>query len=219
MATFKDGANGSFSGKVGTVVGYQWRGINVMRSLPKKSNKPRSEKQLANEMRMKLAMAFLSPMSGLIRAGYQQVTEGLPMTPFNKALSYHKKHAIGGAYPELYFDYSKAQISTGPLLPAESLAAEWTDEGLAFSWDASSKDTLVQEQNTIIAVKLPAPHTWDVRTSGIQRGAGHYLFELPQALIGKEIHAYVAFNRILTGEMSDSRYVHVPAVGKPSSQD
>lgn len=213
MATFKDGANGGFSGKVGNVVGYQWRGINVMRSLPRKSKKPRSEKQLANEMRMKLAMSFLSPITGFIRVGYQQATEGRPMTPFNMALSYHKKQAIGGSYPELYFDYSKAQISTGALAPAESLAAEWTEEGLSFSWEASSKDLLVNEQHTIIILYVVATQGWDSRTSGILRGAGHYLFSLPPELMGKEIHAYVAFNRVLTDEMSDSRHVHVPAVG------
>ncbi|SEL45671.1 DUF6266 family protein [Parapedobacter koreensis] len=213
MATFKNGANGSFSGKVGSVVGYQWRGINVMRSLPKKSTKPRSEKQLANEMRMKLAMSFLSPITEVIRAGFQQAADGLPMTPFNMALSYHKKNAIGGVYPELYFDYGHAKISTGSLTPAESLIAEWTDEGLSISWDTSSKDRLLNDQNTIIVLHLVGTNNWDVRTSGIIRGVGHYLFPLPPKFIGTEVHIYVAFNETLSGVMSESRYVHVRATG------
>ena len=212
MATFKDGANGSFSGKVGAVVGYQWRGINVMRSLPKKSERPRSEKQLANEMRMKLVMSFLKPITEFIRVGYQRAADGLSMTPFNIAVSYHKKNAIGGSYPDLYFDYSKARVSTGTLPPAESLTAEWTEEGILFSWDASADDSLVKEQNTMIIVHLPETQGWDIRTSGIVRGTGQHLFALPAELIGKEIHAYVAFNRTLTDEMSDSRYVHIPAM-------
>ncbi len=212
MATFKNGANGSFSGKVGSVVGYQWRGINVMRSLPKKSTKPRSEKQLANEMRMKLAMSFLSPITGLIRAGYQGAADGLPMTPFNIALSYHKKNAIGGVYPALFFDYSKAKISTGPLAPADSLTAEWRDEGLAISWDVSSReDDLLNDQNTVILLRFVDINYWDVRTSGIIRGMGHYLFPLPSKLIGTEVHVYMAFNEPLSGTMSESRHVHVCA--------
>lgn len=215
MATFKDGVNGSFSGKIGNVVGYQWRGINVMRTLPRKSKKPRSEAQLANEMRMKLAMSFLSPLTGIIRVGFQQAAEGLPMTPFNIALSYHKKHAIGGVYPELFFDYSKAKISTGLLAPAESLAAEWTDKGLSISWQATPedrKDRMVNEQNAIIVLIFPgAIDKWEICTSGITRGMGHYLFPLPSALIGTKLHVYVSFNRALTDEMSDSRHVHVHA--------
>lgn len=215
MATFKDGANGSFSGKIGNVIGYQWRGINVMRALPRKSKKPRSEAQLANEMRMKLAMSFLSPLTGIIRVGFQQAAEGLPMTPFNIALSYHKKNAIGGVYPELFFDYSKAKVSTGPLAPAESLAAEWTDKGLSISWQATPedrKDRLVNDQNTIIVLILPGTlDKWDLCTAGITRGMGHYLFPLPPEVIGTELHAYVYFNTSLTEEVSDSRYVHVAA--------
>ncbi|MEC3880025.1 DUF6266 family protein [Parapedobacter sp. 10938] len=210
MATFKNGPNGNFSGKVGNVIGYQWRGINVMRSLPKKSTKPRSEKQLANEMRMKLAMSFLSPITGVIRAGYQEVTEGLPMTPFNMALSYHKKNAIGGEYPNLFFDYANAKISTGPLLAAESVSANWMDDGLLVSWDTPPlKYTILNDHNTMILLRFVERKSWDIRTSGITRGMGQYLFPVPASLIGTELHVYLAFNDPLSVTMSDSRHIHV----------
>jgi|SRR5690606_16974551 len=108
-------------------------------------------------------------------------------------------------------------LSTGPLAPAESLAAEWTDGGLSISWQATPedrKDRLVNDQNTIIVLMLPgAPAKWELCTAGITRGMGHYLFPLPPEVIGTEVHAYVTFNTPLTEEMSDSRYVHVPATG------
>lgn len=212
MATFKNGLNGGFSGKVGNVIGYQWRGINVMRSLPKKSTKPRSEKQLANEMRMKLAMSFLSPITGAIRAGYQEAAEGLPMTPFNMALSYHKKNAIGGKYPNLFFDYTKAKISAGPLPPAESPTAIWTDDGLLISWDTSSlKDNLLDDHNAIILLRFIKIDNWDIRTSGITRGMGRYLFPVPASLVGTDLHVYLTFNDPLSITMSDSRHIHVPS--------
>ncbi len=212
MATFTNGPNGGFSGKIGSVVGYQWRGINVMRALPKKSDKPRSEKQLANELRMKLAMSFLSPITGIIRAGFQRETEGLRMTPFNMALSYHKKNAVGGVYPDLYFDYSKAKISTGPLPPAESLSAEWTAEGLLISWAPPLvKDDFIDEQNVVVVLRFAHRSVWDSRTSGITRGDGSYLFPLPAKLIGVEAHVFLAFNIPLSNEMSDSQHFHLPA--------
>jgi len=41
MATFKNGPNGGFSGKVGSVVGSSWKGIDYIRGLPaKRKNKP-----------------------------------------------------------------------------------------------------------------------------------------------------------------------------------
>ena len=39
MGTYNKGILGAFSGKVGPVVGATWRGKEVMRSLPKKSNR------------------------------------------------------------------------------------------------------------------------------------------------------------------------------------
>jgi len=38
MGTYNKGILGAFYGKVGTVVGSTWRGKDVMRSLPRKSN-------------------------------------------------------------------------------------------------------------------------------------------------------------------------------------
>ncbi len=36
MAVLKNGANGGFSGKVGSIVGYELNGQDVIRGLPKK---------------------------------------------------------------------------------------------------------------------------------------------------------------------------------------
>lgn len=38
MATLNKGILGGFSGKVGTVVGANWRGLDIIRSRPKISN-------------------------------------------------------------------------------------------------------------------------------------------------------------------------------------
>ncbi|MGV0847474.1 hypothetical protein ACTS9T_13015 [Empedobacter falsenii] len=39
MAEIKKGILGGFSGKVGTVVGVNWRGKDIINSLPKKSKR------------------------------------------------------------------------------------------------------------------------------------------------------------------------------------
>ncbi|WP_291131895.1 DUF6266 family protein [Flavobacterium sp. UBA7682] len=46
MGTYNKGILGPFSGKVGTVVGANWRGKDIMRSLPKKTNRTPTETQL-----------------------------------------------------------------------------------------------------------------------------------------------------------------------------
>ena len=62
MATFNKGILGGFSGKVGTVVGANWRGKDIMRSLPKPSQKEPTEKQLLQQAKFKLAVSFLQPL-------------------------------------------------------------------------------------------------------------------------------------------------------------
>lgn len=46
MAQIKKGILGGFSGKVGTVVGANWRGKDIIRSLQKSNNKAPTDLQL-----------------------------------------------------------------------------------------------------------------------------------------------------------------------------
>ena len=46
MGTIKKGVLGGFSGKVGTVVGASWKGIDYIRSLPASVKNPRTEGQV-----------------------------------------------------------------------------------------------------------------------------------------------------------------------------
>lgn len=58
MGTFKKGILGGFSGTVGTVVGSTWRGMDVMRSRPKKSGSAPTPEQLLQREKFALAMRF-----------------------------------------------------------------------------------------------------------------------------------------------------------------
>lgn len=88
MATYKDGVNGPFRGKVGTVVSYQWRGTWVMRSVPKITNKKRSLKQLANQQKMAVVQTLLQKVIDYVRKGYHLEGEKRRMSAFNAAMSY-----------------------------------------------------------------------------------------------------------------------------------
>ena len=57
MATFEKGILGGFSGKVGTVIGGNWKGIDYMRSKSSKRSFIPSQKQL--EQQLKFALKLL----------------------------------------------------------------------------------------------------------------------------------------------------------------
>lgn len=64
MGTIKKGILGSFSGKVGNVVGASWRNIAYMRSLPSSMRNPRTEKQVTQRNRFSLIGKFLKCIDG-----------------------------------------------------------------------------------------------------------------------------------------------------------
>src|ERR1700741_3098626 len=60
MATFNKGILGGFSGKTGSVIGSNWKGRTVMRSLPGKRSKAPTQVQLDQQEKFKLVVGFLS---------------------------------------------------------------------------------------------------------------------------------------------------------------
>lgn len=79
MATIKKGILGGFSGKVGTVIGGNWKGIDYMRSLPKKSSKPATALQNDQRIKFTIAMAFIKPISKLVTKGFSLLQVPVPL--------------------------------------------------------------------------------------------------------------------------------------------
>lgn len=92
MGTYKQGILGPFSGKVGTVVGSNWRGVYYMRSLAPHVGNPKTPAQVAARERFAACSRALRPWqrfieqsfigvngkkgwSGAIQANYPLVTE------------------------------------------------------------------------------------------------------------------------------------------------
>ena len=90
MAKLEQGILGPFRGKVGTVVGYLWRGKHVVRAYRKEINYPNTERQQAErewfvEMVRFAATARQALLLGLSeRAAQWQMTEGNAFVRMNK---------------------------------------------------------------------------------------------------------------------------------------
>ena len=113
MATFNKGILGGFSGKVGTVVGANWRGKDIMRSLPKPSQKEPTEKQLLQQAKFKLAVSFLQPLK-TIQSQYFGSGSGVK-SRVNLATSYTINEAMQVVAGVLELMYNKVLITKGEL--------------------------------------------------------------------------------------------------------
>lgn len=214
MAVLRNGPNGGFSGKVGSVVGYKWKGLDVIRGLPRKSHKPRSEARLANEQAMKLIMGVLKPLTLFIRMGFRYAAEPLNMSAFNLALSLNKKNAIKGEYPDLEINWDKLQISQGDRAGVKDLSAEWTEDGLRITWATSTGNAPGHAGDLLsIAVYSPAEDFWLHFFNEAIREAGECVLSYDDGWMFIEAHVVAMFVSYTGDAVSDSSHVHVQ--GRP----
>lgn len=193
MATVDKGVLGGFSGKVGSVVGFQWRGITVMRSLPQKNNRPPSEAQLLLRQRFRLVMGFLTPLKPIVTRFYEEAQGS--SSPFNLATSYHLKQAVqlvDGAY---VVDYPKVLISKGYLawMEATGLSAE-PGGNLSLSWEDNSGQAFASEDDKLlVSVYAPALNKFELFIPAALRADQAVTLSLPPSFSGQQIQCWATF--------------------------
>src|SRR6476660_7674027 len=127
MATFQKGILGGFSGKLGTVVGSTWKGIDVMRSMPTKTDRVPSQAQKDQYAKFSMMGKFFQTMMGFIQVGFKKYQQ--EQSTYNAAMSYNLKNAITGVTPNFSIDFDKVLVSRGDLPSAMNALAVSTSSG------------------------------------------------------------------------------------------
>ncbi|HTN20798.1 MAG TPA: DUF6266 family protein [Pelobium sp.] len=213
MGKYTQGILGAFSGKVGTVIGSSWRGINYMRSLsPKRGNANASEKQLEQQARFAMITAFLNPVKPILEIGFKNYANG--KTGYNSAHSYNLKNALTGITPNLEIDYSMVLLSRGDLPGVTSLAATSdTAATLNLAWTnnagkGKAKDT---DQLTVVAF-CPSSGESVYGSAEATRLDEVLAFELPAEFSGETVEAYIFWSSADGKDISNSKYAGSVAV-------
>lgn len=146
MGSYRKGILGPFRGKVGHVIGYSWRGKDLMRGLPKESSVAATEAQLEQRAKFSTVIKFLKPIKNIVGKyfGKEQGTK----SPFNLATGYHLREALlPGPDDDWVIDYPKVLISRGELRGVDNAAVaaggateinlSWTDNSGQGSADAT----------------------------------------------------------------------------------
>lgn len=207
MGKYEKGILGPFNGKVGTVIGSQWKGISYMRSLPRKSGKAASAKQLDVQSKFLLVINFLKSMSVLIVDGYQHVKGSL--TPFNYAVSYHLKNAITGESPNFMINLPKVLISRGELNGlTEATAVSDTAKSVHFTWDTESLVGLAKADDEVSAlIYEETTGTVMVFQESALRSAGSLMAPLPASLSGETVSCWITVKSTDSKLISTSNYL------------
>lgn len=213
MAIAKNGINGGFSGKVGSVIGYQWRGIDVMRSLPRPSKKKRTVAQLANQQKMKIVQEFLKNIIYFVRVGFKKEADERVMSAFNVAMSYNKKQAITGEYPDQRLDYAKVIVSNGGIAPVRDGSARWVAGGVEIRWKNNAGEAHADHNDYLLAVVyIPVGPATMFLFNGPRRDQETAFIPIGNAdseFIGQPAHVYTTFTAYDGSDVSPSTYLTV----------
>lgn len=206
MGKISQGILGGFSGKVGTVIGGNWKGIDYMRSKASKVTNPNSKAQKDQRSKFSLVLSFLQPITDFVKIGFKDYA--IKMTAFNSAMSYNVKNAITGAYPNYSMDYAQALVSRGSLAGALNPVANSAATGeVTFTWDDNSVELNANADDLTMLLALNAEKNEAVfTTESSTRDGGTQTLTVPNSYSGDSVECFIAFISV-DGEVANSKYV------------
>lgn len=207
MGVYRQGANGAFSGKAGSVIGSNWKKIDYIRGLSKrKSNKPPTERQLEQQMRFALAAAFLKPIKKLVNISCASVKEGRAMG-FNMVLRQVIAEAIVGVYPALTLDYTKIKLSYGTVQKSAGAVTAEAGGIIKVSWNVVTNKymSFIDDVPTVL-VYDPVSEIFTFSDENLTRGDGEAEITVDSSMIGSTLHVWLFFNSRDGKTFSDSNY-------------
>lgn len=151
MATYNNGILGGFSGKIGPVVGVNYKGTSVMRTAPKKSEKPATPLQLLQQAKMSSVMQLLRPIKELLALYFGTSVD--TRSKNNLAVSYFLKEVVKYKAENLVILYEKMMFAQGILLFLSDFKCEKsTDNNLVFTWSDNSIQGGTKSTDELIVV-------------------------------------------------------------------
>jgi hypothetical protein len=193
MGKINQGILGGFSGKIGNVIGGNWKGIDYMRIKPSNVANPKTEGQLDQRSKFATVLYFLQPMKDFIKVGFKGYA--IKMTEFNSAMSFNLNNAVTGSYPDYNIDYQTALLSRGSLASALNGSASSSAAGsISFSWDDNSDESnsFATDKAMILIYNADRKEAVFV-TDGNTRASGSQDLTIPDSYSGDTVEAFIAF--------------------------
>lgn len=207
MARITKGILGGFSGKVGTVVGASWRGQDIIRSIPKPSSRKATGKQMLQQLKFKLVIDFLKPLTG-IQSRYFGSASG-SKSRVNLAVSYTISEAVQvtADVPELV--YNKVLITRGDLAGFQDItAAVEPGNTIRLSWqdNAAQGNASVTDKASAVCYSEDLG-TFEIFESLAARTGLTSDLTLPDYYSGKPVQVWVYFHNREETSASNSSYL------------
>lgn len=207
MARYTKGALGAFSGKLGNVVGSNWRSIDYLRSLPRPSNKPASPLQLAQRLKFGMAVSFLQPIKDVLNIGFSDASLD-KSTGYNQAVKSLLENAIIGEYPDFELDFEKIELSKGSLAGLINLSVEEVEPyTLSVSWvSLINRFNSFVDDDVLVLLYNKTKKLFTIYED-ITRGEEEVRIEFPDVFEGDELICWTFLVKRDGNTTSNSQYV------------
>ena len=207
MGKINQGILGGFSGKIGNVIGGNWKGIDYMRIKPSNVANPKTEGQMDQRSKFSTVLYFLQPMKDFIKVGFKG--HAIKMTEFNSAMSFNLNNVVTGSYPDYNIDYQTALLSRGSLASALNGTASSSAAGsISFSWDDNSDESNSSATDKAMVLIYHASRKEAVFvTDGNTRAIGSQDLTIPDSYSGDTVEAFIAFVSENGKSVSNSSYL------------
>lgn len=206
MGKLINGIFGGFHGRIGNLVGYTLKGKYVIRKIGK-STKPLTPGRRANCQKMTMVNEILSPSLQAIQVGYRHVVAGTDKNEYNEAVSYNKKNALQGTYPNISLDYSKVLLSMGTLAGAVNPTVSQADDKITFNWKLPTHlERMSDDDRAMLVVYFPDLKVSCCHLIGSKRIEGSYTLTIGPDHVNEHMEAYISFVKDNGREVSNSAY-------------
>ena len=211
MAKQTSGINGGFNGKVGTVVGYQWRGEWVMRALPHDFHDAKTERQLGQRGRFKASVGFAARLRDILVLGLKQSATKAHKTEYNY-FQMINNDCLAWDGESLAVDYPNLRVSEGPVAPVAFTRVERMENELVVEFEKNPEHRNCNSNDKVYVAVVNAVRCEAVLSLPMYRRMRSVAVQLPSHWEGEEVHLY-GFVQDLAGRASKSAYIDVESEG------
>ena len=207
MGKIPQGILGSLSGKVGSIIGGSWKGIDYIRIKPASVANPRTEGQVNQRNKFTITLEYLQATSDFIKVGYKAFA--VKKTEFNAAMSYVLNNAVGGIAPNFTIDYSLALLSRGSLSSVLNGSTDLATPGqVTFDWDDNSAEGNANATDKVmVLVYNPSKKESVSILDGADRTVGSQVITIPNTYAGDTVELFMAFVSADGTQVSNSVYL------------
>jgi len=211
MAILHGGPNGGFSGKAGSIVGYQQYGKWVIRGLPKYSKKNKKGSLNQNICRSKFSKMqnMLRPLLPYIRIGFNLEAKRNGNSAHNSAKSWNMLNAFN---EDGEINYASFRFSMGDLPEAVDVAVEERVDQLIFTWRDNSKDAsgnwhLREDDQVMIMIYDSKTNSSFGTMSGARRSSEREVIVIERFKNATDHHIWISFISDDRQRIANSCYV------------